>query len=149
MSDLPPAGWYPDPSDETRQRYWDGETWTDHTAAAGVQPGGGEPSWPQSTGGATAPTGPAGVGGATGQAPSPWLWQSIVATFLCCLPAGVVGIVFAVQSQSAAGTGDLATATRKARLAQQWTIASVVLGLVAIVLGVVLVLAGSVDTSTL
>jgi hypothetical protein len=25
-----PAGWYPDPWDETSQRYWDGERWTDY-----------------------------------------------------------------------------------------------------------------------
>jgi hypothetical protein len=24
----PPAGWYPDPFDESEQRYWDGERWT-------------------------------------------------------------------------------------------------------------------------
>ena len=27
-----PAGWYPDPNGATIQRYWDGTTWTDHTA---------------------------------------------------------------------------------------------------------------------
>lgn len=39
MSDevvLPLAGWYTDPSDESRIRYWDGAAWTDHVAAAQV-----------------------------------------------------------------------------------------------------------------
>jgi len=27
-----PAGWYPDPQGGGEQRYWDGTTWTDHTA---------------------------------------------------------------------------------------------------------------------
>lgn len=27
-----PAGWYADPTGEARVRYWDGGTWTDHTA---------------------------------------------------------------------------------------------------------------------
>lgn len=27
-----PADWYPDPKGEARLRYWDGESWTDHTA---------------------------------------------------------------------------------------------------------------------
>ena len=27
-----PAGWYPDPWDETSQRYWDGERWTDYVS---------------------------------------------------------------------------------------------------------------------
>jgi hypothetical protein len=29
----PPADWYPDPKGEGRLRYWDGEAWTEHTAA--------------------------------------------------------------------------------------------------------------------
>jgi hypothetical protein len=59
MSDArPPAGWYPDPQDAQQQRYWDGATWTGHTAAAaetvatptGTAPQGaaiptGAPSW--------------------------------------------------------------------------------------------------------
>lgn len=28
-----PAGWYPDPSDPTRERYWEGLQWTQHTRA--------------------------------------------------------------------------------------------------------------------
>jgi hypothetical protein len=28
---LPPAGWYPDPSDPSQQRYWDSRQWTDQT----------------------------------------------------------------------------------------------------------------------
>jgi hypothetical protein len=27
-----PPGWFPDPSGQASQRYWDGTTWTDHTA---------------------------------------------------------------------------------------------------------------------
>ena len=26
-----PEGWYPDPLDDTEQRWWDGEAWTGHT----------------------------------------------------------------------------------------------------------------------
>lgn len=26
---MPPAGWYPDPADNTRRRYWNGTSWTD------------------------------------------------------------------------------------------------------------------------
>ena len=29
---LPPAGWHPDPKGQAGLRYWDGATWTDHTA---------------------------------------------------------------------------------------------------------------------
>ena len=33
MTDTPPAGWYPDPSKQFEQRYWDGSQWTEHTSA--------------------------------------------------------------------------------------------------------------------
>ncbi len=31
-SSLPPDGWYADPDQPTRRRYWNGTTWTEHTA---------------------------------------------------------------------------------------------------------------------
>ena len=31
--DLPVAGWYADPSDPWRIRYWDGHAWTEHVAS--------------------------------------------------------------------------------------------------------------------
>lgn len=30
-----PAGWYPNPTDATQLRWWDGNAWTDHTAPSG------------------------------------------------------------------------------------------------------------------
>jgi hypothetical protein len=35
MNDGPPAGWYPDPNDAQRARYWNGSAWTAHTADRG------------------------------------------------------------------------------------------------------------------
>lgn len=35
-SSLPPAGWYPDPADPSRTRWWDGQAW--HEAAAPAAP---------------------------------------------------------------------------------------------------------------
>jgi hypothetical protein len=37
-SPLPPAGWYPDPVDSGRQRYWDGTQWTDQNSPAAAPP---------------------------------------------------------------------------------------------------------------
>ena len=37
----PVAGWYADPADPAQQRYWDGATWTTHTAPAAAPS-----SWP-------------------------------------------------------------------------------------------------------
>ncbi|WP_052070104.1 DUF2510 domain-containing protein [Rhodococcoides fascians] len=33
-----PAGWYPDPSSPQQQRYWDGQTWSQHVQPAGPTP---------------------------------------------------------------------------------------------------------------
>jgi hypothetical protein len=38
MSEQQPAGWYPDPTDRSRQRYWDGHAWRDQAAPTQVQP---------------------------------------------------------------------------------------------------------------
>ena len=37
MAKTASAGWYPDPTRRSEQRYWDGTNWTDHVARAGVQ----------------------------------------------------------------------------------------------------------------
>ena len=48
-----------------------------------------------------------------------YLWQSIVVTLCCCLPLGVVAIIFAAQVNSKLAAGDLAgarDASAKARM---------------------------------
>jgi hypothetical protein len=62
----PPAGWYPDPQDATQQRYWDGASWTGHTAAAGG-------------GAAAAPAGEAAAGATVPTAAAP-AWSPMGAT---------------------------------------------------------------------
>lgn len=34
--ELPPAGWYPDPLHNTKQRYWNGHEWEQHAHASGL-----------------------------------------------------------------------------------------------------------------
>ena len=57
----------------------------------------------------------------------PW---SIAATILCCLPLGVVAIVFAVKANSAKAIGDLRGAAEAANQAKIWLYLSVGIGLV-------------------
>ncbi len=125
MSETPQAGWYPDPNDASQQRYWDGNAWTEHTAAA----------TPQAPAASSAPSFSTAPGmGSSGQAPDTWLWQSIVATVLCCLPLGIAGIVNAAKANSLVGAGDMAGAQAAAAQAKKWTLWSVGVGVGGVVL---------------
>ena len=46
--ELQPAGWYVDPQDAARLRYWDGQGWTGHVSRAMVSPRGLPPPLPSS-----------------------------------------------------------------------------------------------------
>lgn len=59
-----------------------------------------------------------------------YLVHSILATVLCCLPAGIVGIVYASQVNGKLAAGDIAGAQKASQNARLWTIISVVAGLV-------------------
>lgn len=65
----------------------------------------------------------------SGVTPPNYLVPSIAATVLCCLPAGVVGIVYANQVNAKAAVGDLAGAVEASAKAKLWTLVSVVLAL--------------------
>jgi hypothetical protein len=73
-----PAGWYPDPSDSQRVRYWDGSNWSGPSRSA-------SPS--------TATSGFLESSAST-RAPRPWwqTWFAIVPGLLLCLPLGLVGL---------------------------------------------------------
>ena len=75
--DSTPAGWYPDPSDPQRVRYWDGGNWS----------GDSRPAFPN-----PATSGP--FGSSATRAPRPWwqTWLAIVPGLLLCLPLGLIGL---------------------------------------------------------
>jgi hypothetical protein len=54
--------------------------------------------------------------------------HSIVATLLCCLPTGIVGIVYASQVNSKLGVGDVAGARKASDKARLWSIISLAAG---------------------
>src|SRR5690625_188980 len=111
---MPPPGWYPDPERPGNRRWWDGSTWSEFSEPMGGASPGGPGAQPAAAGaGMPAGTHP----GPSGSAPQidVWLWQSIVVTILCCLPLGVVGIVFASQANTEMGVGNWAAAQEKAK----------------------------------
>jgi hypothetical protein len=81
---------------------------------------------------ATAPvasTSYAGVAGVQPAVPN-YLWQSIVVTACCCLPFGIVAIVFAAQVNSKLAAGDVQGAMASSRKANMWCWIAFGLGLV-------------------
>ena len=57
------------------------------------------------------------------------LW-AILATIFCCMPAGIVAIVFSTQVSSRYFVGDEAGAEKASNRAQIWIIASIVLSII-------------------
>ncbi|XP_071956808.1 proline rich transmembrane protein 1B-like [Antedon mediterranea] len=70
--------------------------------------------------------------------PKTYLVPAIIVTLFCCLPLGIVGIVYSVNSSSKFNRGDDAGAASSARSARSWTIAGLVCGIVIICVNVVL-----------
>ena len=64
---------------------------------------------------------------------------------LCCLPAGVVSIVFAAQVDGKWNSGDYTGAQASSQKARTWAIVSAVVGLVISVIYTVVVVAASSD----
>ena len=63
--------------------------------------------------------------------PKSYLAWAVVMTVLCCLPAGVVAIVFSSQVTSKYYAGDFEGARKASDRAQIWIIVSFVLGIMA------------------
>jgi hypothetical protein len=70
--DPTPAGWYPDPEGLQRQRWWNGERWTEDVAPLSAAP---------YTGGEQRLTAPAGTDWNT-----PWIWLLLVLPLLPSIP---------------------------------------------------------------
>jgi len=78
--------------------------------------------------------GPPSFGYGAGQPPNNYLVWAILTTILCCLPLGVVSIVFSTQVNSKWAMGDAQGALKASSNARNFAIASAV---AAVVLGVV------------
>jgi hypothetical protein len=64
-------------------------------------------------------------------APIPnYLVQSILVTICCCMPFGIVALVFAAQVNSKLAAGDVAGAQAASASARTWCIVTVIAGIV-------------------
>lgn len=87
------------------------------------------PQYPSgNSGGFGGPAGGRGGWGGQGGAPKPdnYLVWAILSTVLCCLPAGIVAIVFATKVDSAWAMGDVAGARAASESAKKWSIISAI-----------------------
>jgi len=79
--------------------------------------------------------------------PSNLVW-AILCTLFCCLPFGIVSIVFAAQVNGKWQAGDVAGAQESSRKARQWAIYGAISGVVVGVLYIILVVAVGVGSDT-
>ncbi len=115
-----PAGWYPDPSDPSRTRWWDGTQWTDHTP----------PAAPAAPAYAAYPSAPAAV------APAPsapgadtntiWIYLSILASTLPVLSIFFFNTGDSLETLISLDRGATIDDRAAAALATQW-LASILL----------------------
>lgn len=59
-----------------------------------------------------------------------WLVPSILVTACCCLPFGIVGIIFASKASSALKVGNYEEASQNAAKAKMWTLIGLGIGIV-------------------
>lgn len=78
----------------------------------------------------TTPYGNAPAGPPAAEPPPSNLVWGILTTVLCCIPLGVVSIVYAAQVNGKWASGDVAGAEDASDKAKKWAIAAAVLGLV-------------------
>ena len=79
---------------------------------------------------------PYGVPGGYPQHIPNYLVQAILVTIFCCLPLGIVAIIFAAQVNGKVATGDIAGAQSSSRTARTLVIVPVIVG--AVVIGIAL-----------
>lgn len=89
------------------------------------------------------PTGPIGQ-----TPPSSNLVWAILTTLFCCLPFGIVSIVYAAQVNGKFAAGDLAGAQASSKKAKQWAIWAAIAGVITIALYVVFVVVVAANTDT-
>jgi Interferon-induced transmembrane protein len=62
---------------------------------------------------------------------------TVISVIFCCLPHGVVSLIFALQVDKKAKAGDVVGAINAAKQAKMWAIISLVVSIVFLVIGIV------------
>uniref|UniRef100_A0A8C4F2W0 Uncharacterized protein n=1 Tax=Dicentrarchus labrax TaxID=13489 RepID=A0A8C4F2W0_DICLA len=75
---------------------------------------------------------------------SSYLGWSICNTLCCCLPLGIVAIVFSSKAQNANARGESAQAEDAARIARNINIIALVCGIILIITAIVLTTTGTI-----
>lgn len=78
-----------------------------------------------------------------GPPPSSHLVWAILTTLFCCLPFGIVSIVYAAQVSSKWNSGDFQGAMDSSNKARTWSIVSAVVGVIAIIVIVIIEVAAA------
>ena len=93
----------------------------------------GQPLQPQNTAPAQQPMNPQPVNTQPEGDPEPCpptnLVWAIITTVLCCLPAGIVAIIYAMKVTNKYREGDIEGAKRASEVGAWWCIASIILGI--------------------
>ena len=76
----------------------------------------------------------------------PYLVLSIITTVCCCLPFGVVGIVYATKINSAMNAGNYEEAQRSAKTAKIWIIVAAAVGVIANIIVAIMAAMGAMDS---
>jgi hypothetical protein len=76
------------------------------------------------------------VGSGAATRPKTYLMEAIVATLLCCIPFGIVAIVYAAQVDSKFKAGDYQGAQKAAHSAKTWYHVALISGLVIIAISI-------------
>lgn len=76
----------------------------------------------------------------------PYLVLSIITTLCCCLPFGIVGIVYSAKINNAVNSRDWEAARKAANTAKIWIIVSAVVGVIVEIIYIALIFSGVVGS---
>ncbi len=84
-----------------------------------------------------------------GYPPKTWMVESILVLIFCCLPFGIVGVVYASKVDGLYHSGRYAEAEQASRDAGKWTKIGFFIGLGVLILYIILIAAGAIGTASL